>query len=98
RLEAAQGLATPFVVVFRVQQVLAQHLRRLDPARLNPELRRAIDLSEWLAASFGHDLRVSYDPQLADLTRLFHDTPVHHRAALMAIVRAAVDGFKSPAA
>src|SRR5215510_7753914 len=44
RLEAAQGLATPFLVVFKVQQVLAQHLRRLDPALLNAELRRAIDL------------------------------------------------------
>src|SRR5262245_37804142 len=95
RLEAAQGLATPFLVVIKVQQVLALYLRRLDPSLLNPELRRAIDLGEWLAAPFGHDLRVGDDPQLADLTRLFHDTPVQHREALIAVMRAAVDGFKS---
>jgi len=98
RLEAAQGLATPFLVVFKVQQVLAQHLRRLDPALLNAELRRAIDLCESLAAPFGHDLRASHDPQLADLMRLFHDTPIEHREALLGIVRAAVGGFKTPAA
>src|SRR5262249_34923194 len=98
RLEAAQGLATPFLVVLKVQQVLAQHLRRLDPKLLNPEMRRAIDLGEWLAAPFGHDLRVGDDPYVPDLLRLFHDTPVRHREALMGIVRAAVEGFKTPGA
>jgi len=98
RLEAAQGLATPFLVVLKVQQVLTQHLRRLDPALLNAEMRRAIDLGDWLAAPFGNDLRVSGDPQFTDLSRLFHDTPVRHREALMAIVRSAVAGFKGPRA
>lgn len=98
RLEAAQGMATPLLVVLKVQQVLAQHLRRLDPSLLNPDLRRAIDLGEWLAAPFGHDLQVTDDPRVASLIRLFQDTPIRHRDALMTIVRAAVDGFKASGA
>ena len=95
RLEAAQGLATPLLVVLKVQQVLAQHLRRVDPALLNPDLRRAIELSDWLAAPFGHELQVTEDPRIGELIQRFQETPERHREALLTIVRASVDGFKA---
>ena len=95
RLEAAQGLATPLLVVLKVQQVLAQHLRRFDPGLLSPELRRSIELSEWLAAPLGGALEVTNDPRLGELIQRFQDTPERHRNALLTIVRASTDGFKA---
>src|SRR5262245_38851212 len=48
RLETAHGLATPLLVVLKVQQAIAHHLRKLDPALLNAELRRNLELVEQL--------------------------------------------------
>src|SRR5215510_2797711 len=48
RLETAHGLATPLLVVLKVQQAVAHHLRKLDPELLNAELRRNLELVEQL--------------------------------------------------
>src|SRR5437867_6811998 len=44
RLEAGRGLATPMLVVLRVQLVLVSALRAFDPAMLDEQLRASLDL------------------------------------------------------
>jgi transcriptional regulator with XRE-family HTH domain len=96
RLEAAHGLATPHLVVLKVQQVLARRLQAIDPTLLNDELRRAIDVARTLEAPLGGgDLRVTDDPHLAQFVELYQQIPERHRDSLLMLLRAAVDGLKT---
>jgi transcriptional regulator with XRE-family HTH domain len=95
RLESAHGLATPHLVLMSIQQVLARKLAAMDPALLNDELRRAIDVATLLEIPFGMDASVTADAQLEELVRLYRQVPERHREALLAIVRAVADGLKT---
>lgn len=98
RLETAHGLATPLLIVLKVQQAIARHLRKLDPAVLNPELRRNLELVEQLGAPFGGDLPITEEASLEALVRLYRDTPERHRQTVLDIVQAVVEGLKASGA
>jgi transcriptional regulator with XRE-family HTH domain len=101
RLESARGLATPMLIVLKVQLAIVHHLRKLDPAILDPELRRALEMQEALARPFGNPSaggasRVANDADLEELVRLYQATPERQRKALLSIVKAAAAGLKPP--
>ncbi len=96
RLETGHGMATPLVIVLKVQQALAGQLRQLDPSALDADLRRTIDLVALLAIPApGGVPDVPDEPAIGRLVRLFRDTPERHREALLTIVDAAVAGLKA---
>ncbi len=96
RLEAGQALATPFVVVLGIQRVLTLHLRNVDPALLDPEILRVIELTELLDAPLGAGpASLTEDARLERIIREYRAVPDGQRDSLVAIVTAAADGLKS---
>jgi transcriptional regulator with XRE-family HTH domain len=98
RLETARGLATPLVVVLKINLALAGALRRIDPTILDADLRRALDLQEALGPAprvpRPTAAPVTSDPRIETLIGLYRETPERHRDRLLAIMRAAVTGLK----
>jgi len=100
RLETARGLATPMLIVLKVQLAVVRHLRELDPAILSPELRHALEMQDALSRPFGDGgigARVTNDPVLEELVHIYRETPERHHKALLEILRAAATGLKSSA-
>jgi|SRR5581483_3556675 len=98
RLETARGLATPMLIVLKISAALVHELRRLDPAILSPELRKAIELQAALgptgAALSFEEQRRAEDPQLEELVGLYRQAAVRHRSGLLSVVRAMIAGLK----
>lgn len=98
RLEGGRGLATPMLVVLKINLVLHQGLRSADPDRLDDDLRRVLDIEERLsppAAGVGFNaLPLTRDPELEDLVRLYRELPERQRAALLAVARATVTALR----
>src|SRR5436309_15964295 len=42
RLETARGLATPLLIILKINEALAREIRKLDPALVSAELREAL--------------------------------------------------------
>jgi transcriptional regulator with XRE-family HTH domain len=97
RLETARGLATPMLVVLKVNAALAHEFRRLRPTLGGPELREAIELdaalSPFTRALDSKDIPRPDDPQLEELVRLYRQTPLRDRQAVLSVVRALVTTF-----
>lgn len=98
RLEGGRGLATPMLVVLKINLVLHQRLRGLDPEVLDDDLRRALEIEERLsppAAGVGfHALPLTRDPELEDLVRLYRELPERQRAALLAVACATANALR----
>lgn len=94
RLETARGLATPLLVVLKVQLALGGQLRRMDPSVLTAEARRTIDMASALSPPVGEGslgaLPITEDSDLEEIVRLYREAPERHRATVIAILRAAV--------
>jgi transcriptional regulator with XRE-family HTH domain len=100
RLEMARGLATPLLVVLRIDQALRQELGRLDPQVLTAELRWALRRDALLFAPLEarpDDEAHAPEPELEELVRLYREIPEAFRPGLLAIVRAAVPGLRRTA-
>jgi len=97
RLETARGLATPMVIVLKINAALAHEFRRLQSTLAGPELREAIELHAALNPFTGaidlKDVPRPDDPQLEELVRLYRETPPRHREAVLSVVRALVTGL-----
>src|SRR5438552_10878119 len=67
RLEIARGLATPLLVVLKINAALARVLARLDPAMLSPEMRDAVERQTALVPTGSvlgsKDVALAEDPQ-----------------------------------
>ena len=87
--EAAQGLATPFPVVVKVQMALAAALRAVDPAILNAELRAMAEAEHVSFPVDGATAPLTSDPALDELIRLWRCVPKRQRARLLAVFRVA---------
>ena len=96
RLETAKGLATPLLIILKINAALARELRKLDPALVSAELREAVELQGALTPSgtaLGfRDLPLAQDEGLEELVRLYRETPERHRAGVLSVVRAMVRG------
>ena len=97
RLETARGLATPMLVVLKVNAALAHEFRRLRPTLGGPDLREAIALHDALnpftSALDLKDIPRPDDPQLEEIVRLYRQTPLRYRPAVLSVIRALVMGL-----
>jgi transcriptional regulator with XRE-family HTH domain len=91
RLEAGVGLATPLLVILKIDLVLQRALRELDPSLLKEDLRRFLHLEERLSppvADMGFEaLPITDEPELHDVIRSFRKVPARHRRTFVAIVQ-----------
>jgi transcriptional regulator with XRE-family HTH domain len=92
RLEAGRGLATPLLVILKINLVLTHALRGMDPALLNDDLRRFLALEDRLSPPVGDmgfkALPLTKDPDLEDLIRLYRGLSERHRQTFLSVVRA----------
>ena len=97
RLEAGRGLATPMLVVLKINLALRAALREVDPALLNDELRRVLTIDERISPPIGdvgfNALPITKDPILEELVRLYRGLPDRQRNTFLSVVRAAADAL-----
>jgi len=97
RLEAGRGLATPLLVILKINLALRHALRDVDPSLLNDELRRVMQIEERLSPPVGgvgfDALPVPKDPGVEDLVRLYRRLPERQRETFLSVVRAAANAL-----
>ncbi|HJQ83325.1 MAG TPA: helix-turn-helix domain-containing protein [Candidatus Binatia bacterium] len=97
RLEAGRGLATPMLVILKINLALRAALRDVDPALLNDDLRRVLEIEERISPPIGdvgfQALPVTKDPELEGLVRLYRGLPERQRHTFLSVVRAAADAL-----
>ncbi len=100
RLESARGLATPLLIVVKINLALTTELRKLEETVSNADLyptRGVQDLLRWPEGALGPDtVDTTPDPTFEAFVRLFHETSPRHRDRLLAIMRTAVAALKEP--
>ena len=67
RLEAGRGIATPMLVILKINLAMRRALREVDPTLLNDDLRRVLDIED----------RVS--PRIGDVGFECHDDETRHK-------------------
>jgi transcriptional regulator with XRE-family HTH domain len=94
RLETARGLATPLLIVVKINLALTAELRKFDTTVSNAGLSRTRSVPDLLRlpdGALGSDrISCSPDPTFEAFVRLFRETSVRHREGLLAIMRAAI--------
>jgi transcriptional regulator with XRE-family HTH domain len=97
RLEAGRGLATPLLVVVKLNMAMRRALGRLDPELLSREARDLLDRSEHWVPEHGSTRFAEYplakDAGIEDLVRLYRGLPERQRDKLLAVVRAAASAL-----
>jgi transcriptional regulator with XRE-family HTH domain len=97
RLEIGRGLATPLLIVLKINAALVRELQRIDPAILSPELREALELQSALCPTRGalafQEVPLAEGPELEELVRLYRASPERHRSGLVSVLRAMVAGL-----
>lgn len=97
RLEMGVGLATPFLVVVKVQRALQSLVARIDEAMLSEEARRLLGEDQRIAHVGGQTEFVDFplfgDPGLEELVRTYQNLSVPRREQFLAVVRAAALAF-----
>jgi transcriptional regulator with XRE-family HTH domain len=91
RFEGGRGLATPLLVVMKVNAALRRAVASLNPELLSADARRLVVLDELMPGREDESdaLAVARDPDLEELVRIFHDVPERQRQRLLAVMRAA---------
>jgi transcriptional regulator with XRE-family HTH domain len=99
RLETARGLATPLLIVVKINLALVTELRKFDAIVPETDLCRAHGIADLLRGpegALGPDA-VLPDQTFAAFVRLFRETAERHREGLLAIVRAACVALRESA-
>src|ERR1051325_1020264 len=101
RLEIARGLATPLLIVLKVNAALARVFAGIDPAMLSPEMREALAPQAALVPTGSvlgsKDVPLAEDAQLEALGRLYRESAARHRGGLISVLRAMVVGLRPTA-
>jgi transcriptional regulator with XRE-family HTH domain len=101
RLEAGRGLATPMLVVLKINIAMRRALREVDPALLNDDLRRVLEIEERVSPRIGDvgfdAVPITKDPVLEELVLLYRGLPERQQQTFLSVVRAAADALASPA-
>ena len=98
RLEAGRGLATPMLVVMKINLALRRSLGDLDPELLNDDLRRMMRMEEQASPAVGEagvDPPVTKDPGLAEIVRHWRNVAERQRDIFLSVVRAAAQALAS---
>jgi transcriptional regulator with XRE-family HTH domain len=102
RLEMGVGLATPFLVVVKVQRALQRLVARIDETMLSDEARRILGEDQRIAHVGGQTEFVDFplfgEPGLEELVRTYQGLSVPRREQFLAVVRAAALAFGDPSA
>ncbi|MCW5893300.1 MAG: helix-turn-helix transcriptional regulator [bacterium] len=99
RLELGVGLATPFLVVFRVHVALRDLFARLDPAILSDEARKLLDIDLRLGddadGSRFTSVAMFADPSLTVLLDVYRRIEPGRREQFLAVVESVAAAFTS---
>jgi transcriptional regulator with XRE-family HTH domain len=96
RFEGGRGLATPLLVVMKVNAALRSAVSAMTPDALSVDGRRLLDLEEPTPGKEeGEEPPIARDPELEEMVRLFHDVPERQRQRLLAVMRAAANALGS---
>jgi len=102
RLEGGRGLATPMLVVLKINLAMRRALRDVDPALLSDDLRRVLQIEERLSPRVGDvgvdALPLTKDPGLEELIRLYRGLPDRQRQTFLSVIRAAADALATASA
>jgi transcriptional regulator with XRE-family HTH domain len=89
RFEGGRGLATPLLVVMKVNAALRKAVSAMDSDMLSDDARNLLLLNErmpgWNEAA---PPAITKDPELEELVRLYRDLPERQRQRLLTVVRA----------
>ena len=92
RLEGGRGLATPLLVVMKLNIAMRSLLATYDPELLSPEARELVALSDTFYPEAGTTHFIEYplakDCGIEELVRLYRELPERQRDKLLAVVRA----------
>jgi transcriptional regulator with XRE-family HTH domain len=91
RLESGRALATPLVVVMKINAALRRAMAGIDPALLSEEARRLRDAEDRVApdGTRFEDVPLLKDPHLEELVQVYRTVPERRRQKLVAVARAA---------
>ena len=99
RLEAGRGLATPLLVLMKLNVPLVSALRRLDPSILNDELRRMLEWTRNVTPPVGdmgyEVLPITGDPGLEELIRRYQELPERQRRTFLSVMGATAASLTS---
>jgi len=99
RLEAGRGLATPLLVLMKLNVPLVSALRRLDPSILNDELRRMLEWTRNVTPPIGdmgyEVLPITGDPGLEELIRRYQELPERQRRTFPSVMSATAASLSS---
>jgi transcriptional regulator with XRE-family HTH domain len=92
RLEGGRGLATPLLVVVKLNVAMRRALSSYDPELLSPEARDILEKTDLYIPDNGTNGFVEYplakDVGVEELVRLYRALPERQREKLLAVVRA----------
>src|SRR5262245_36814082 len=105
RFEGGRGLATPLLVVMKVNAALRNAVSSMDTDVLSEDARNLLLLDERVPGwNESAPPAITKDPELEELVRLYRDLPERQRLRLLAVIRAtaaalgaAVDTAREPA-
>src|SRR5215813_15589090 len=87
RFEGGRGLATPLLVVMKVNAALRSAVSVVDRDLLSEDARGLLLMDANVPDDDGAP-PITKDPELEELVRLYHDLPERQRQRLLTIVRA----------
>jgi transcriptional regulator with XRE-family HTH domain len=97
RLEGGRGLATPMLVVLKINLAMRRALREVDPALLNDDLKRALEIEERISPRIGDvgfdALPLTKDAALEQIVLLYRNVPERQRETFLSVVRAAAEAL-----
>jgi transcriptional regulator with XRE-family HTH domain len=92
RLEGGRGLATPLLVVMKINAALRRAVSTIDPDLLSDDARRLLTQDPRATPDMGQGSFEAYpimkEPALEELIALYRELPDRHRQKLLAVVRA----------
>jgi len=88
RFEGGRGLATPLLVVMKVNAALRSAVSIMDSEVLSDDARGLLMLDARVPAAGNPGSPLTKNPELEELVRLYHDLPERQRQRLLAVVRA----------
>jgi DNA-binding XRE family transcriptional regulator len=92
RLETGRGLATPMLVILKINLAMRKALRAVDPSLLTQELRDFAETVDKVAPTIGDvsvdAMPLTKDPEVEGLVRMYRGLPTRQRQAFVSVARA----------
>lgn len=99
RFEGGRGLATPLLVVMKVNAALRSGVSTMDHDVLSDDARRLFSFEAYgLQENPNAASPITKEPELEELIRLYRDLPERQRQRLLTVVRATAAALGAPEA